>query len=89
MALFVQDRWATGEMKGIKTTDALKLLSKEFQDLPESEKQVSVVSRVPWNNETNIPQAYGERAVADKARYLREYKAAFNRDPPSQRVKTT
>ncbi|KIN01965.1 hypothetical protein OIDMADRAFT_196730 [Oidiodendron maius Zn] len=64
MALFAQDRWASGDLKGVKLTDAAKLLRGEFLELPEGERK-----------------AYRDRAIADRERYVREYKAAFNRDP--------
>lgn len=80
-ALFAQDRWASGDLKGVKVTDAAGLLKKEFLELPESERQVSAAPGTPSNKPTNILQAYRERASADKERYIREYRVAFNRDP--------
>lgn len=42
MALFAQDRWASGDLKGVKLTDAAKLLRSEFLELPEGERKVSL-----------------------------------------------
>ena len=42
MALFAQDRWASGDLKGVKLTDAAKLLRGEFLELPEGERKVSL-----------------------------------------------
>lgn len=33
------------------------------------------------DNATNTLQEYRNRAITDKARYAREFKAVFNRDP--------
>lgn len=38
--LFAQERWASGDLKGVKVTDASTLLRKEFLALPESERKV-------------------------------------------------
>ena len=46
MALFAQDRWATGGLKGVKVADAAKLLRGEFLDLSEGERKVSASHKV-------------------------------------------
>jgi hypothetical protein len=48
-ALFAQDRWASGDFKGLKVADAAVLLKKEFLELPESERQVSAAPETPSN----------------------------------------
>ena len=41
LAIFIKDRWASGDFKGLKTMDAAKLIRDEFLELPKSEQQVS------------------------------------------------
>ena len=41
VALFVQDRWASGDFKGLNTIDASKLIHNEYLELSKSEQQVS------------------------------------------------
>ncbi|KAG4442772.1 hypothetical protein IFR05_001789 [Cadophora sp. M221] len=65
-ALYVGHRWATGDFKGIKLSDAATLIKKDWDALPPSERQT-----------------YQDRGAADKQRYIKEFKAAFNRDPES------
>lgn len=40
-ALFTQDRWASGDLKGIKFSEASRILRDEYLALPESERKVS------------------------------------------------
>ncbi|KAH7330278.1 hypothetical protein BKA65DRAFT_554265 [Rhexocercosporidium sp. MPI-PUGE-AT-0058] len=63
-AIYCGDRWASGDFKGISLSDASKLLAKEWDALPSSDRQ-----------------AYQEREIADKQRYVKEFRAAFKRDP--------
>ncbi|KAH9212586.1 hypothetical protein DL95DRAFT_524951 [Leptodontidium sp. 2 PMI_412] len=65
-ALYTGHRWASGDFKGIKLSDAAKLMKKDWEALPASERQ-----------------AYQDRGEADKQRYAKEFRAAFNRDPES------
>ena len=51
MALFAQDRWASGDLKGVKVTDAAKLLRREFLELSEVERKVSVALSVPQRSQ--------------------------------------
>jgi hypothetical protein len=39
--LFVKDRYASGDFKGVASGEAMKLIHAEFQALPAAEKKVS------------------------------------------------
>ena len=39
---FVQDRFATGDFKGVKVPDANSLITKEWHELPAGEKKVCI-----------------------------------------------
>jgi len=41
LGLFMADRWATGDFKGVPVTEALKILRAELSELPPSERKVS------------------------------------------------
>lgn len=82
-ALFTQDRWASGDLKGIKFSEASRILRDEYLALPESERKVSALIKSSSPTlKTNFLQVYKDRAEADKERYIQEFRAAFHRDPP-------
>ena len=39
-SLFVQDRYASGDMRGMSIADSMRLIMKEWKELSDSEKQV-------------------------------------------------
>lgn len=43
--LFAKSRWATGDLQGMGIRDASRQVAKEWKELPESDRQVSFMSR--------------------------------------------
>lgn len=41
LAIFTQDRWATGDLKGVALVDATRIVRKEFDELSATERKVS------------------------------------------------
>jgi hypothetical protein len=73
-AVFVKERWATGDMKGISLIDAAKTINEEWNALSAAEKQVSFscTSRVPMANaelsNLRIPQQQTRPAMPKSIR---------------------
>ena len=52
-AIFLKDRFASGDMRGMATQDAFKIILREWKELPVAEKQVS-----SWNSQLHdLPHA--------------------------------
>ncbi len=81
-SFFLQDRYKSGDLAGMKIGDAGKLIGGEWKALGANEKQVSRrhIMRTDGPKFNISGQAYVRRAEEDMARYEQEVKAVYNRD---------
>ncbi len=73
---FSKDRWLSGDFKGIKNSEAAKLISKEWKALSAGEKKVCFVLMLLSECILMNMQKYEDESAADLARYNREKAAA-------------
>ena len=77
---FLQERYNTGDFKGLKVSEAARLASREYKALSASERKVSTCIHSMNSISLTTIQPYEDKAKLDMARYVQETKTVLGRD---------
>ncbi len=86
-AMFVQDRVASGDLRGMQVSEYGRLLGREFKEMSASEKKVSNTFKGDvFDRADYLRKAYQDRYAVGRNRYIEEFKTVYGFDSPSAKA---
>lgn len=87
--LFAADRWASGDLQGLKVTEASRLLSREWEALPAAEKKVRFCGFILQFYTNLLSQKYADAYAEANAKYLTDRVKVYGEPAVSKRKSPT